>query len=58
MSKSDDIGFMELLYGWVPVLGYPLALINFLCKKKGRAKFFLIYSTIGIIPFVWMVLKG
>lgn len=68
MQKSDEhrkseaqgdssFDFMTLLYGWIPVLGYPLALVNFLQGKRKRAKFLAIYSTIGLIPFAIMVLK-
>ena len=50
--------FMTLLYGWIPVLGYPLALVNFLQGKRKRAKFLAIYSTVGLIPFAIMVFSS
>jgi hypothetical protein len=50
--------FMTLLYGWIPVLGYSLALVNYFQGKRKRAKFLAIYSTIGIIPFAIMVFRA
>ena len=50
-SDDSPIDFMTLLYGWIPILGYPLALYNRSIGKRKRAKFLAIYSTAGIIPF-------
>ena len=57
VQNDSAFDLMTLLYGWIPVLGYPLALVNFLQGKRKRAKFLAIYSTIGIIPFAIMLLK-
>ena len=57
VQDDSAFDFMTLLYGWIPVLGYPLALVNFFQGKRKRAKFLAIYSTIGIVPFAIMLLR-
>ena len=57
-QAESSFDFMDLLYGWIPVIGYPLALYNYAKGKKKRAKFLAIYSTVGIIPFLIMVFRG
>jgi len=55
-EKSFD--FMDIVYGWFPIIGYPLALYNYARGNKKRAKFLAIYSTIGIVPFVILIFRG
>jgi hypothetical protein len=54
-SASYGFGVMELLYGWIPFFGYPMALYWFSQKKKKRASFFVAYSTIGILSMVYLM---
>ena len=54
-SESISFGFKDLLYGWIPIFGYPMALYWFSQKKKKRASFFVAYSTIGIVSMVYLM---
>ena len=54
-SENVSFGFKDLLYGWIPLFGYPMALYWFSQKKKKRASFFVAYSTIGILSMVYLM---
>ena len=53
--ETVSFGFKDLLYGWIPFFGYPMALYWFSQKKKKRASFFIAYSTIGILSMVYLM---
>jgi serine/threonine protein kinase len=51
-EDSLNLDFMDFMYGWLPVVGHVLAIINFMMGKRKRAVFFLIYSTLGLLFFL------
>ena len=53
--ENVSFGLKDLLYGWIPFFGYPMALYWFSQKKKKRASFFVAYSTIGILSMVYLM---
>jgi len=61
--KEEDteklvLDVMDFLYGWVPGIGHALGLVALFQGKKRRAKFFFIYSTIGLIALIIFGVAG